>query len=235
MYMLGVFHYRRTCWVCSVTDVHAGCVLLQTYMLGVFHYRRTCWACSVTDVHAGCVLLQTYMLGVFCYRRTCWVCCVTDVHAGCVPLQTYMLGVLCYRRTCWVCCVTDVHAGCVVLQTYMLGMFCYRRTCWVCFASDEDDREAEWVRPCCCRGTTKWVHQLCLQRWIDEKQKGNSTAKVQCPQCGKEYLIVFPKVGKYGSRVLSEFKTRPVFLARVVIRSPRFSRSVLFLKSLHWL
>ncbi|KAI0212228.1 E3 ubiquitin-protein ligase MARCH5 [Lamellibrachia satsuma] len=70
-----------------------------------------------------------------------------------------------------------------------------RRTCWVCFASDEDDREAEWVRPCCCRGTTKWVHQLCLQRWIDEKQKGNSTAKVHCPQCGKEYLIIFPKVG----------------------------------------
>ena len=59
-----------------------------------------------------------------------------------------------------------------------------------------DDRTAEWVRPCRCRGTTKWVHQMCLQRWIDEKQRGNSNAKVACPQCNTEYLIVFPKVGE---------------------------------------
>ena len=47
------------------------------------------------------------------------------------------------------------------------------RSCWVCFATDEDDRTAEWVRPCRCRGSTKWVHQACLQRWVDEKQRGN--------------------------------------------------------------
>ncbi|NXE10656.1 MARH5 ligase, partial [Lophotis ruficrista] len=70
------------------------------------------------------------------------------------------------------------------------------RSCWVCFATDEDDRTAEWVRPCRCRGSTKWVHQTCLQRWVDEKQRGNSTARVACPQCNAEYLIVFPKLGK---------------------------------------
>ncbi|KAK7901220.1 hypothetical protein WMY93_017989 [Mugilogobius chulae] len=69
------------------------------------------------------------------------------------------------------------------------------RSCWVCFATDEDDRTAEWVRPCRCRGSTKWVHQSCLQRWVDEKQRGNSTARVACPQCNAEYLIVFPKLG----------------------------------------
>uniref|UniRef100_A0A3B4YHL9 E3 ubiquitin-protein ligase MARCHF5 n=1 Tax=Seriola lalandi dorsalis TaxID=1841481 RepID=A0A3B4YHL9_SERLL len=68
-------------------------------------------------------------------------------------------------------------------------------SCWVCFATDEDDRTAEWVRPCHCRGSTKWVHQACLQRWVDEKQRGNSTARVACPQCNAEYLIVFPKLG----------------------------------------
>lgn len=31
------------------------------------------------------------------------------------------------------------------------------RTCWVCFATDEDDTSAQWVQPCNCRGTTKWV------------------------------------------------------------------------------
>lgn len=70
-----------------------------------------------------------------------------------------------------------------------------RRSCWVCFATDEDDRDALWVKPCRCRGTTMWVHRNCLQRWIDEKQKGNSTTKVACPQCNTEYIIIFPKLG----------------------------------------
>lgn len=70
-----------------------------------------------------------------------------------------------------------------------------RKTCWVCFATEDDDSSTPWVRPCRCKGTTKWVHQLCLQRWIDEKQKGKSTSKVACPQCNTEYIIVFPKLG----------------------------------------
>lgn len=65
----------------------------------------------------------------------------------------------------------------------------------MCFATDEDDPTAAWVRPCRCRGTTKWVHQSCLQRWVDEKQRGNSTAKVSCPQCGTEYDIRYPQLG----------------------------------------
>ncbi|MED6253673.1 E3 ubiquitin-protein ligase marchf5 [Xenoophorus captivus] len=80
------------------------------------------------------------------------------------------------------------------------------RSCWVCFATDEDDRTAEWVRPCRCRGSTKWVHQACLQRWVDEKQRGNSTARVACPQCNAEYLIVFPKLGEL---CFLNYKTRP--------------------------
>lgn len=32
-----------------------------------------------------------------------------------------------------------------------------QKYCWVCFATDEDDREAQWVQPCKCRGTSKWV------------------------------------------------------------------------------
>lgn len=34
------------------------------------------------------------------------------------------------------------------------------RYCWVCFATDEDDENAEWVQPCNCRGTTKWVRYI---------------------------------------------------------------------------
>ena len=44
-----------------------------------------------------------------------------------------------------------------------------------------------------CRGTTKWVHQACIERWVDEKQKGHISADVQCPQCGTTLVIKFPK------------------------------------------
>ncbi|XP_040914553.1 E3 ubiquitin-protein ligase MARCHF5 [Toxotes jaculatrix] len=67
--------------------------------------------------------------------------------------------------------------------------------CWVCFATERDDHSAEWVSPCRCKGCTKWIHQSCLQRWLDEKQKGNGGGAVSCPQCGTEYHVIFPKMG----------------------------------------
>lgn len=75
------------------------------------------------------------------------------------------------------------------------GLVDEERQCWVCFASDEDDPTATWVHPCRCSGTTKWVHHVCIQRWVDEKQKGNTTAGVSCPQCGTAYIIKFPSSG----------------------------------------
>ncbi|XP_017065784.1 E3 ubiquitin-protein ligase MARCHF5 [Drosophila eugracilis] len=66
------------------------------------------------------------------------------------------------------------------------------RSCWICYATDEDNIHAKWVQPCSCRGSTKWVHQSCLNRWIDEKQRGNLRRTVMCQQCRTEYIIVFP-------------------------------------------
>ncbi|XP_037078507.1 E3 ubiquitin-protein ligase MARCHF5-like [Pollicipes pollicipes] len=98
-----------------------------------------------------------------------------------------------------------------------------RRNCWVCFASDEDDRMALWVKPCRCRGTTKWVHQSCLQRWVDEKQQGNAMAPVRCPQCNTEYVILFPQMGPVVMvmDLIDEFISRscPFVAAGVVVGS----------------
>ncbi|CAF4839498.1 unnamed protein product [Pieris macdunnoughi] len=71
------------------------------------------------------------------------------------------------------------------------------KSCWVCFATEHDDKLAAWVQPCKCIGTTKWVHQSCLQRWVDEKQRGNISRKVLCPQCKVEYIVVFPSMGAF--------------------------------------
>ena len=82
-------------------------------------------------------------------------------------------------------------------ETYYEDQEDEEKQCWVCFASEEDDPVAIWVRPCKCRGTTKWVHQGCVQRWVDEKQKGNKSAEVGCPQCGTPYNIKFPEANLF--------------------------------------
>lgn len=98
-----------------------------------------------------------------------------------------------------------------------------KRYCWVCFATDEDDCTALWVQPCQCSGTTRWVHESCLQRWVDEKQKGNSLERVHCPQCNTQYVIVFPPIGKLilvldiADRII--YRVCPFIAAGVVIGS----------------
>jgi len=77
------------------------------------------------------------------------------------------------------------------------GLVDEERQCWVCFASDEDDPTATWVHPCRCSGTTKWVHHVCIHRWVEEKQKDNNAAGVSCPQCGTDYTIWFPPSGMF--------------------------------------
>ncbi|XP_053407856.1 E3 ubiquitin-protein ligase MARCHF5-like isoform X2 [Mercenaria mercenaria] len=83
-----------------------------------------------------------------------------------------------------------------------------------------------WVKPCRCRGTTMWVHQNCLQRWIDEKQKGNSNAKVACPQCNTEYIIIFPKL----STLISIMEP----LDRLINKTCPFVAGGIFIGSLYW-
>lgn len=74
--------------------------------------------------------------------------------------------------------VTDMNSG--------------NKQCWICL-SDEGNN---WVRPCKCSGSTRWLHQECLQNWIDEKQKTNpSLAGLNCPLCKTEYIIIMPSPG----------------------------------------
>ncbi|XP_022179702.1 E3 ubiquitin-protein ligase MARCH5-like [Myzus persicae] len=78
------------------------------------------------------------------------------------------------------------------------------KRCWVCFGTNDDDNESnsDWVSPCKCRGSSRWVHQDCVQRWVEEKQKENLSVKVHCPQCHTQYIIVYGEVN-YFVRVLN--------------------------------
>nr|CAB3263648.1 E3 ubiquitin-protein ligase MARCH5 [Phallusia mammillata] len=97
------------------------------------------------------------------------------------------------------------------------------KNCWVCFGGEQDDVGAEWIRPCRCRGTTKWVHHTCLMRWVDEKQKGHAYTKVSCPQCNTEYVIIFPPFGRICGVMMTVdrliYKASPIVATGVLLGS----------------
>jgi len=68
------------------------------------------------------------------------------------------------------------------------------RRCWICYAceEDEDAPDDELVNPCGCKGSTKWVHQLCINQWIDEVQGGNASKEIRCPYCKNLFAYEFP-------------------------------------------
>ena len=106
----------------------------------------------------------------------------------------------------------------------MIFLFPFRgKCCWVCFATEEDEPDAKWIKPCLCRGSARWVHIVCLQRWIDEKQANNPTVRVFCPQCNSEYRINYPSFGPvlilidYGDKIIN--KLCPVVAGGVALGS----------------
>lgn len=68
------------------------------------------------------------------------------------------------------------------------------RRCWICYACEEDEDAPvdELVNPCGCKGSTKWVHQICINQWIDEVQSGNATKEIRCPYCRTNFAFEFP-------------------------------------------
>lgn len=98
--------------------------------------------------------------------------------------------------------------------------------CWICFANEDDDYSAQWVTPCKCRGTAKWVHKVCLQRWIDEKQHGKSSVEVACPQCNNAYIILYPNSGLFV-RILDT-------IDRIICKACPFIAGGLLVGSVYW-
>ena len=56
------------------------------------------------------------------------------------------------------------------------------KTCRVCWG-DEDD--GPLVRPCACRGSIKFIHEHCLEKW--RRTSPREDAAYRCGQCKDEY------------------------------------------------
>ena len=61
------------------------------------------------------------------------------------------------------------------------------KECRICFLTEEDDPNLEFISPCACSGTSKWVHVECLNRWRLESV--NPTSMTRCSECRTEYRI----------------------------------------------
>lgn len=71
------------------------------------------------------------------------------------------------------------------------------RFCWYCkkFEDHETNAGVQWSKPCKCEGIFRWIHQSCLQIWVDILQGGNSFRRVRCLICETDYIIVLPSMG----------------------------------------
>jgi E3 ubiquitin-protein ligase MARCH5 len=70
------------------------------------------------------------------------------------------------------------------------------------------------------------VHKACLQRWIDEKQQGNSSVEVSCPQCNSIYIILYPKSGLLVNAL--------DMIDRIICKSCPFLAGGILVGSVYW-
>ncbi|KAM9323314.1 E3 ubiquitin-protein ligase MARCHF5-like [Pholidichthys leucotaenia] len=84
------------------------------------------------------------------------------------------------------------------------------KVCWVCFSTELNEPGEEWVSPCRCSGSTKWVHQSCVQLFVDSRLKVNRKEPVKCQLCGTTYHLFFPKMGSLFNflKIVDEHLTR---------------------------
>ena len=59
------------------------------------------------------------------------------------------------------------------------------RECRICFESTNVD---DFISPCLCRGTSKWIHYKCLQTW--RTNSDNQEARIKCMECNYEYNLI---------------------------------------------
>ena len=70
-----------------------------------------------------------------------------------------------------------------------------RKCCRICFDEEEEEEEEEdaasdndsMIAPCMCKGSSKWVHRTCLDRW---RMNEPDRAFAQCTECRYTYHLI---------------------------------------------
>ncbi|KAF7683632.1 E3 ubiquitin-protein ligase MARCH5 [Astathelohania contejeani] len=63
------------------------------------------------------------------------------------------------------------------------------RICWICLQEENPNSKKRWIRPCKCKGSTKWSHKSCFLKYIRSSNSGS----MECVCCKYKYKIVWKK------------------------------------------
>jgi hypothetical protein len=69
--------------------------------------------------------------------------------------------------------------------------------CRICF-EEEEEEENKLMHPCPCKGTQKWIHEVCLKKWyfMNDQNKACSVCNYRFKvRRGSEYYQVPPNIG----------------------------------------
>ena len=87
--------------------------------------------------------------------------------------------------------------------------------CRICF---EEDYIENFITPCLCRGTNKYVHEQCLQNWRIMAENPNNVTT--CPSCKFKYIIEKQNKGlcqcfkKYSKNIGKNIKN--IFITNII-------------------
>tara|TARA_Y100000591_G_scaffold140881_1_gene121037 strand:- start:334 stop:1206 length:873 start_codon:yes stop_codon:yes gene_type:complete len=59
------------------------------------------------------------------------------------------------------------------------------KICRICY--EEDETQSKLLKPCACSGTMGYIHEHCLTKWIETKQK--SISSYRCELCHKKLML----------------------------------------------
>ncbi|KAF8468849.1 hypothetical protein BDZ91DRAFT_655826 [Kalaharituber pfeilii] len=93
------------------------------------------------------------------------------------------------------------------------------KTCRICFETTTESYDPELGRllsPCRCRGSSKYVHEQCLNSW--RTLSANSRSYYECNTCGYKYKLRRLKFGNWiGSRALQFSLTITIILLAIFL------------------
>ncbi|KAF2130747.1 RING finger domain-containing protein [Dothidotthia symphoricarpi CBS 119687] len=79
-----------------------------------------------------------------------------------------------------------------------------------------EDESGRLIRPCNCKGSSKYVHEACLQAWRHADPSYGPRNYWQCPTCGFKYRLVRLGAGRFVGSVAAQVGLTLLILTIVV-------------------
>ncbi|KAF2712145.1 RING finger domain-containing protein [Pleomassaria siparia CBS 279.74] len=67
-----------------------------------------------------------------------------------------------------------------------------------------EDESGRLIRPCLCKGSSKYVHEACLQAWRHADPSYGRRNYFQCPTCGYQYRLARLGAGRFVASVAAQ-------------------------------